>query len=277
MKDFHIHPDYSIDSKGSVEEYIQAAIYRGLDSICFTTHIDLNPRCRVMDYWMRLDGRYSSYSDEAIERYVSHVRQATSDVSERIDVYCGFEFSYNPEFENTIREFLQKHPADFTIGSIHRIDEMCFVCSREIYYFTIEHTPNSFIEQYVELVIRLAESGLFDTIGHLDGYRKYIHKFWDDKELRDAELMYYPKLFRRLAELQQGFEINTSALRRGQIDFYPHTHLLELARDNGAFVNSISSDAHRPNQVGDKLSEAKKHAETIGIEIREPFHNSTKQ
>ena len=38
--DYHIHSNFSVDSKLEMEEIIQQAINLGLDEICFTDHVD---------------------------------------------------------------------------------------------------------------------------------------------------------------------------------------------------------------------------------------------
>lgn len=40
MYDFHIHSNFSIDSKAQMESVVQAAIEKNMKSICFTDHVD---------------------------------------------------------------------------------------------------------------------------------------------------------------------------------------------------------------------------------------------
>jgi histidinol-phosphatase (PHP family) len=42
--DNHIHSTFSVDAKDSSEAMVRAAIAKGLRAVCFTEHIDYNPR-----------------------------------------------------------------------------------------------------------------------------------------------------------------------------------------------------------------------------------------
>ena len=42
LADLHLHSSYSGDSDASMEEMIQKAIAAGLNTVCFTEHVDLD-------------------------------------------------------------------------------------------------------------------------------------------------------------------------------------------------------------------------------------------
>ena len=48
--DYHVHPDFSIDAKGSLREYCDRAIELGLSEIIFTTHVDSSPAFDKYNY-----------------------------------------------------------------------------------------------------------------------------------------------------------------------------------------------------------------------------------
>jgi len=41
--DLHVHTRHSCDSRASLETYCKEAIRTGVDSLCFTDHVDYNP------------------------------------------------------------------------------------------------------------------------------------------------------------------------------------------------------------------------------------------
>ena len=43
LTDAHVHPDFSIDAKGTVTEYCDRALEIGLSEIIFATHVDTDP------------------------------------------------------------------------------------------------------------------------------------------------------------------------------------------------------------------------------------------
>ena len=42
MRDMHIHTEFSCDSEAKIEDYILEANKKGISTICFTDHVDLN-------------------------------------------------------------------------------------------------------------------------------------------------------------------------------------------------------------------------------------------
>ncbi|MFP4460419.1 MAG: histidinol-phosphatase [Candidatus Zixiibacteriota bacterium] len=268
MQDFHIHPAYSIDARGNAEDFVKAAIEKKIKRICFTTHIDLNPARAVIDLWAAPDGYPVPLSKEIMQRYASEIGTLKKKYAHEIEILKGYEFSYAPDYEDLIESFINKFPADFMIGSIHCIDDVGFTAGFEASSVLRLYEPLEFMEIYSTRIISLARSGLFDTIGHIDGYKKYAKRNWNMEELREAEETVYPGLFDRLSEIGAGIEINTSAMRKGFDEFYPSSKILKLAKDKGVMINSIGSDAHRANQVGFKFKDAMELLDELGIELR---------
>jgi len=54
LVDYHVHPDYSLDATGSVQEHCRRAVELGLAEICFTTHFDADPAFAREDGWVRV-------------------------------------------------------------------------------------------------------------------------------------------------------------------------------------------------------------------------------
>ena len=254
------------DAAGLPEEYICQAESKGLNGICFTTHIDLNPKRAIVDRWVRVDGLLRGYSAEFFERYVDTIRELAekSDIS----VLLGFEFSYQPFFTDLIQDFIDKYSPDFTIGSLHCLDDVGFTAGNESYYPLRFFPPQKFLESYAESMIEMSRSSIFNAIGHIDGYKKYACRHWniDDKEAVEKKI--FPQIFREFAQNDTAFEINTASIRKGLKDFYPRRELLEMAMEHGVCISSIGSDAHRPQDVGFMFPEVKSLMADIGISLK---------
>ncbi len=263
--DRHIHPNLSQDAQGSIDEYARAAIEKGLSGICFTTHIDLNPHRKVIDRWVRINGVLRAYRAEYFEAYISEIKRTAERYKDYLVIETGFEFSYWPFFENLIENFIDRYRPDFTIGSLHAMDDVGFTAGSESYYPLRFFSPEEFLKRYADGIAGMTKFGRFDSIGHIDGYKKYAKRHWDVQQMQEAEKKIYPELFSTLAQNGQGIEINTSAVRKGFCDFYPRRELLQIAADFGVKISSIGSDAHRPNDVGFMLSEAVTLMEELGM------------
>lgn len=76
MRDLHIHTEFSCDSEAKMEDYILMAKRKGIETICFTDHVDLNPN----------DYGYHYYEPDAFwERF----RAAKSKADSGIEVLAG--------------------------------------------------------------------------------------------------------------------------------------------------------------------------------------------
>lgn len=270
MIDFHVHSKHSVDSHAEPMDIVRAAINVGLKAICFTTHIDLNPNREGLDYFMRMDGVLKRLSDETVRRYCEEITELKMRFSDEIEVRSGFEISYLRHYHERVQEFIDKFTVDFVLGAVHCLDNLAVTSSAEVMgYFRGTEVSDAVIE-YCEAEIELAKSGLFSTIAHIDGIKKYGRVAYG--EAIDCELeTRLPQVFDILAEENIGIEINTSAMRKGHPDFYPSITILRQARDAGVRVNSIGSDAHRACDVGYKMKAALELIREVGIEIGEPL------
>ena len=263
--DWHIHPYYSQDAEGSVEAFVLQALKVGLESIALTTHIDLNPARDVIDNWMRVNGKLVRISDDAVKHYIADVKDAQTKYLNEIEILLGFEFSYGRNFEDRIARFVEKYKPDVAIGSAHSLGNIGFTASKEVYFYK-STAPSGFLAEYCQKIADLVRSGLFSIVGHLDGYRKYLGAQWDG-QLDDAEQRFFPPVFDEMAKRRVGVEVNTAARRKGLDDFYPNRRLLEMAIKHGVRVVSLGSDAHRPDDVGTGIAEAKAFVEKMGGDI----------
>lgn len=256
LADYHVHPDYSIDATGTIEEHCAAALQKGLNEICFTTHYDNNHKFDSKIRCIVIDGKPQPYSDANIEKYIEAVRSAHEDFFPLgLAVKAGIEVGYYPGFENEISELFSRHEFDYKLVGVHDIDEVCFCSRREADECFGKYTLNEFADIYFRQLIEVAECGLFDAIAHLDGYRRYGTKFYGEDILGIHQGRIEP-VFEAMAKSKTGFEINTSGYRHGLSEFYPTMSIVNLARTFGVQVRAIGSDAHKPEQVGEELEGA---------------------
>src|SRR3972149_140557 len=74
LSDMHCHCDFSIDALGTIEEYCDAALERGLAEICFTTHYDANPRSEDgKASFISVGGKRKPATIDNLVPYVEHV------------------------------------------------------------------------------------------------------------------------------------------------------------------------------------------------------------
>jgi histidinol-phosphatase (PHP family) len=263
--DFHVHPDYSIDAEGSIREYCEKAVSIGLKKICFTTHIDLDPRREEFDPFMRIDGEKRRIKPEILNLYQEEIQYEARRFAKRdLEVFCGIEIDYFEGVEEVWKNFNSGLEFDFIIGSVHCIDAIAFTWSKHAPSCFKRNDSRRFYEKYYKSVVGLARTGLFDCVGHLDGYRKYaaasIPGGLDDPP---AELV--ESALAAIKEADIGIEINSAAIRHKVGQTYPSEALLRKAAEMEVPVVSLGSDAHSPDWLGVGLETSSKYIGEFGL------------
>jgi len=256
LSDYHIHPDYSLDATGSIDQYCQKALKLGLRRICFTTHYDADPVRKEFDFLMKVEGKIVPVTPEIVNRYIDEIRKAGQKYSKSgLEVVAGLEVDYAPDIEDTLKKDLPRFDLDFLLGAVHCLDHIAITSSAEAEAYFKRKNVYELCEEYYRVLTQAASSGLFQCIAHLDCYRKYGLDFYGEEIFRAHRDFIHPALD-ALASNDIGIEINTSARRQGQKDFYPSRGILELAKASGVRVATIGSDAHKLEDLGKDLEEA---------------------
>jgi len=257
LADYHCHCDYSIDATGTIDEYCQAALKRGLAELCFTTHYDAGPSLNADDAVIRINGERRPATPDNLAPYVDDVKKAAAIyLPQGLSVKLGVEFGWYPGAEEAAARLKERFGFEYVLCGIHELDGLCFCCNH-CYEKCFSRFPVEVaVEHYTDQLVAAAESRLFSTIAHLDYIRKFGHKFYgpklDDLLLQQAKERVFPALIAGNTCL----EVNTSAMRRGLADFFPRIKLINAARKAGVDVHYLGSDAHRPQDVGAEFDAA---------------------
>jgi histidinol-phosphatase (PHP family) len=228
--DGHLHTIMSPDADVAIETYAAAALARGIDEIAITDHVDFEPGAPAY-----------AYTDFATrERYV---REAAARWADRgLAIRFGIEVTYQPRYENAIREHLRLHPYDYAIGSVHVVRGDRYEASRVAAWVGGRSLPE-IVAPYFAEVLAAVRSGLFDTLGHLDMVKRYLVPHVPPEALAAAPELYEPILV-ALVETDTGLEVNTSGLRQAARELYPAPWAVARYRELGGTRVTIGSDAH---------------------------------
>jgi len=253
MVDLHVHCEYSIDAEGSVEDYVTAAIDKGIRWICFTTHCDLDPQRRHHDGRVRLHGRIVDVTDRWLDDYVAEISQVSEKYSGAgVTVLCGLEVGYVPGIEDLIEDFISSHTFDFILGGIHTLEGVDIVSPREAPDYFARRSLDDLIRIYFEYLDAAVDTGLFDCIAHIDIYKRCGFAYYGEP-IRVAHRGRIEQVLEKMANRDIGLELNSGGLRKGLPTIYPEGEILELARSIGIARITMGSDAHRPGDVGSGL------------------------
>jgi histidinol-phosphatase (PHP family) len=239
--DAHVHTDLSPDSDVPVDVYAALAVELGIAELAITDHVDFDPRDPAYEY--------ASFEDR--ERTV---RDAAERWAERgVAIRFGVELTYHSAWEGDLREHLARHRYDFAIGSVHDWPGSPYVPS-QVGRWVAGRKLDDILAPYLEQVEAAARSGLFDTIGHLDVVKRYLHPHVLPADLAARSELFEPVL-RALIDSGTALEVNTSGLRHPVRETYPPAVVVERYRELGGERVTAGSDAHRADWLAWGLDE----------------------
>jgi len=255
MIDYHVHPNYSIDAQGTLEEFCLSALWANLREICFTTHLDSEPTSS--DGYVVVNGKRRGVLDNRwLEDYESKVRGAADSFKERgLTVLLGVEVDYFPGVAEALPDRFHDTGFDMIMGSVHLIDRMQITTEPEAQNAFAKLSIQQLGDRYYELLTECAETGLFNVLGHMDVYRRYGEKFYG-ADIHSIWLPHVKQLAASMKRHHVGFEVNTSPWRRGMEQPMPETSIIKAMRKAGIKTVTIGSDAHNPNDVGAGVEKA---------------------
>ena len=245
--DSHLHTPLCGHAVGTPGELAQAALEGGLAGVTFTDHIPM-PAWYDAPWRMRRD---------QLQLYVDEVLAAQEAFAGRLEIRLGLEADFHPGTERWVAEILSAHPWDYVIGSVHYLgawglDNPEF---REEYG---RRDLGALYSEYYALIEGAAQSGLFDSVGHLDLPKKFGHKA-PDSEAALAALDV-------IAANGLALDFNTAGWRKPVNEAYPSPELTREAAARGVpFV--LGSDAHAPGEVGWRFGEARALLNEAGAEL----------
>ncbi|MDF1544632.1 MAG: histidinol-phosphatase [bacterium] len=250
LSDYHVHCDYSVDATGTIEEYCEAALKRGLAEICFTSDFDANPDGdRLVDF-IRVKGKDLPVSIENLGSYVDHVHRAAEQFYPLgLSVKLGLEFGWYPGCEEKVVKLKEAYAFDYLLCGVHELDNICFACRKTAAALFAKYGPEQMVESYFDSLTEAAGSALFDSIAHAAYYLRYGPDYYG-QDMRQLHLPWMDGFFEQLIATDTALEINTSGIRHGHSHYYPTVEILNLAKKRGVRVDKLGSDSHHPSQIG---------------------------
>jgi len=262
MVDYHIHTHHSIDAEGTIREYCKQAIKLGLKEICFTNHCELDPLRN--DSLIRFNGHKQPLTRETLLKLQNEIFSEKEFFKKSgLKVKFGLEIGYYDGIEPHLEKILKSIDLDFLLGSIHCLDHICIDSSKEHPIYFTKYSASELLHNYFQAIEKLISSQLFDSIGHLDVYKKYGFGFYKEK-INTVPEEIIRKIFRMMIEKKIAFEINTAGLRRIN-QFYPSSSIMKYAREQGLELITVGSDAHRVEDLGKGIKQSFEYAKSFGF------------
>ncbi|WP_409301445.1 histidinol-phosphatase [Peribacillus sp. SCS-155] len=187
--------------------------------------------------------------------YVKLFHQAWN---QNIDVKMSIEMDYTPGKHKEMEKFIKSYQFDYVIGSIHWVDDFG-IDLKEFKHLWDERDLYETYEKYFDQVVTLAQSNLFDIIGHIDLVKIFNYVPADQSFI----LQQYDRATEALKNSKTCVEISTAGLRKPVGKLYPEPGLLKMCKEKNIPI-VLSSDAHFPEHVGWEFDSAVELARSVG-------------
>src|SRR5579871_2364724 len=253
--DYQVHSLRSHDGKASIMEHCARAVAMGLDEIGFSEHKDFDPE----------DPNVNHFDYDAYMKEISEARQHWGP---RLKIRAGVEIDYQVWFEDKIANYLDRHPFDFVLGSVHYVRRVPIMSSE----YNQKRNARLAYADYFHAVRDSVVSGLFDILSHMEYANRRGIAAWGPYNTR-AHINDLNTIFDRMIDEEMTLEINTGGLHQGVGVTYPCEDTLELFVRRGGRHISFGSDAHHPDQLAYGYAQAMRMAESYGLNKISTYEN----
>lgn len=251
LTDYHNHLERGTLSLEYLKQFTDQANAKGIQHFGISEH--------AYHFYQTKDILNNSWVNERrfydMEDYVQLFQQARD---ANIDVKMSIEMDYTPGKHKEMRDFINNYQFDYVIGSIHWIEEFGIDLAEFKHEWDFRDLKATY-KSYFDQVVTLAESNLFDIIGHLDLVKIFNYIPSDEEFLLEQ----YDRATTALANSKTCVEISTAGLRKPVGQLYPDRRLLQLCYKKGIPI-VLSSDAHVPEDVGKDFDQAIQLARSVG-------------
>lgn len=239
--DLHNHTTRCNHAEGSMEEYVLQAIENGTRYFGFSEHayMDFDPGYRM--------------KKEEMAGYEAEIARLRNQYADKITLLTAYEVDYLP---GHMDPDVLEASVDYLIGSVHFLDGWGFDNPEFIGGYK-DRDIDTIWREYFEAVAKMAESRLFDIVGHLDLIK--VFKFMPKSDMTPV----FRKTLEAIKESNMSIELNPAGLRKKVGEPYPSPKLLQMAYEMEIPI-TFGSDAHKPRDVGFGSSEILKLARDTG-------------
>ncbi|WP_417899974.1 histidinol-phosphatase [Bacillus haimaensis] len=253
LTDYHNHLERGTLTLDYLEKFIEVAKLNGIEELGISEHAYhfYQTKDILSNPWVE-ERRYYDMED-----YYGLFKEAWN---KDHHVKFSIEMDYTPGKHKEMKKFIESYPFDYVIGSIHWVGDFGIDLAEFRKEWDRRDTYEVY-EKYFDQVITLAESNLFDIIGHLDLVKIFKYVPQDEEFL----LAQYERATKALANSKTCVEISTAGLRKPVGELYPDKRLLQMCHQKGVPI-VLSSDAHIPEHVGCDYDQAVALAKEVGYQ-----------
>lgn len=246
--DFHIHSDFSYDSKITGAALAARAIELGYDSIAITEHLDLLPH------------ELTIFGLPSLTRYRASIMALRKQFPE-LDILFGIEIGDYHRVKPIADGIVQAMNFDLVLGSVH------FVALHT--NIAIPFKPllsPALITDYYEQNLQMVENCDINVLAHLGVYKRYYPCMPDESHCQSL----IDLIFTIMIERGIALEINFSSFRKTYQSLLPEPCYIERYASLGGKLITIGSDSHKLEHFNDNYSLASRLVTDLHLELFSP-------
>lgn len=232
FSDYHNHPlahdPHRVYTEELLNEWVEKALEVGTTDLAFTDH------------------------DRFLKGIDIDIFEKVRDKSESVRLRMGIELDNDPESSVAGHKWTESNydRLDFVLGSIHFIGDWPF--DHPDYMDQYENwNIRKLYDTYFKEIRRIASSGIFDALAHLDLIK--IFKFVPDEDLTDV----LTETLDVIKKYDLAMELSTAGWHKPINELYPSEQIISMAKERNIPVTT-ASDAHASAHLSrnfDRLSE----------------------
>ena len=237
--DGHVHTSLCHHARGEMEDYVLAAINRGLKKIVFLEHLEIG-----INYF-----ESTWLSDADFDYYHTEGKRLQDKDQGTIAIGLGVEAGYNHRYLEEIRQRLARHTWDRIGISYHFLEtdsgHLNMVSRKQVNIDALEQFGvGNVINHYYQNLLEAVEKLPGQVLCHIDAVlRHHPRVLLTDKHYKGIDA-----LLDAVAAKSMAIEVNTSGYTTKN-EPYPSLAILKKAIARNIPLVA-GSDAHRPEDVG---------------------------
>ena len=263
--DYHMHFEYGDYNFDWVEKFFDAAKLRGLDEIGITEHSHTFPEFESLYYedlildnsevgafqkvWLKTNKFKHTLKD-----YFDFMAELKKNHAVKIGIeVCNFQN------QSAVKKILDGRDFDYIIGSVHFLNGWGYDASKIKDEWT-RHDLREIYESYTLEVEKLADSKIYDVIGHPFNIRLF-------KNFPDFDVTpYLERVASAMKKNNLAVDVNTGTKYRYPVgEISPYADFMKVAAAYELPI-IISSDAHQPEDCGKFCDEAIAYVKRFGYD-----------
>ena len=227
ISNYHTHTKRCRHARGEDEEYVLAAIDRGLQILGFADH---SPYIFPGDYYSTMRMPMCELED-----YVTSVLALREKYANKIEIKLGLELEYYPGCFGETLKVLMEQPLDYLLLGQHALGD-----EKDDYLTGWPTEDEAILKRYVRQTLEGLNTGAFSCFAHPD-----IIKFVGDPGVYQKHMR---QIVREAKACDIPLELNLLGLMTKRN--YPNRLFWEMVAEEGAKA-IIGFDAHQPAVLKD--------------------------